>query len=347
MAFKTFYLEALKAHGFKPSTQQESVFEHFDALENYIQSRWFTRLIKAQEYGLYIWGDVGRGKSFLSELFLDYLKVPCQRFHLHSMMQSIEQHLSQNSQSKALQQWVKEHCKSSSIVLIDEFVVNDIATAMQLQRLLQVFAEQKIVLLMTSNFAPDDLYQGGLQRQRFLPTIQWLKAHFRVVHLGGEKDYRFEALLEYAEHEHNAESLEKLFHDLAPTHIQYQHPIKIAHRKIPTRALSDSVVWLDFDVLFGDGRSTKDYLEMAQLFQIVLVTDTPSPWTDEDNDVVRRFIHAIDAFYESQVKVIWQELLDDHYHGKKLQAEWVRAQSRLKLMHSKHYWAKPHLPQSC
>lgn len=339
MAFREFYLESLDKHQFKPSAQQEAVLLDFEAIAQSLKHSWLKRFFKANESGIYLWGAVGRGKSFLTELFLHYIQVPSLRFHLHTLMKELE---SLPAEKNKIDLWVDKISDETKVILIDEFVVNDIATAMQLKRILLGLTKKNILILITSNFSPNELYQGGLQRQRFLPTIAFINQHFRVKELKGEKDYRYEALKNYAHQTHHKESFEQLFKELAPTDILYQSPVTLDNRTLPSLAVSDSLIWFDFEILFGDGRSTRDYLDLAENFQILLISNLPKTLDDNKSDVARRLIHAIDAFYEAQLKVVWEDLIDDLYVGEKLAAEWARANSRLKLMQSKNYWENPH-----
>jgi cell division protein ZapE len=236
------------------------------------------------------------------------------------------------------------------VICFDEFFVTDIADAMILGTLLDALFRRGVTLVATSNIPPEDLYRGGLQRARFLPTIDLVKAHTEALQVDGGTDYRLRAL-EKAEIYHSPldddadTNLERWFTDIAPDEGSTGQAIEINGRDIRTRRRADGIAWFDFAELCDGPRSQDDYIELARAFQAVIVSAVPV--LDETRESqARRLIALVDEFYDRKVKLIVSAAapVDTLYRGSRLVREFERTRSRLLEMQSKAYLAAPHVP---
>lgn len=302
--------------------------------------------------GLYIWGDVGRGKSLLVNLFYDALPFEDKlRIHFHSFMQYVHEELKElGNRQDPLALVADGLSRDTRVICFDEFHVSDIADAMILGGLLESLFDRGVTLVATSNIAPDDLYKNGLQRARFLPAIELIKAHTDVVSLDGEVDYRLRAL-ERAEIYHSplddkAESaLRDAFQGLSPDHVAESPVIEIAGREVNAVRGAEGIAWFEFSELCETPRSAADYIEIARRFHTVLVSGVPL-LHDEKRDSALRFVHMVDALYEHRVNLIVsaESTPNSLYRGSALKVKMARAVSRLEEMQSREYLARQHAP---
>jgi len=302
--------------------------------------------------GLYMWGGVGRGKTFLMDLFYEALPFPGkQRMHFHRFMREVHRGLNkQSGAANPLRKVADEFAQRGRVLCFDEFFVSDIGDAMILGELLQELFARGLVLVATSNVVPVNLYENGLQRQRFLPAIDALVEHVEVLNVDGGIDHRLR-VLEQAEIYHvpldaaAEKSLAASFDQLAASEpITRQHMLEIEGRDVLAKACSEGVVWFDFVQLCDGPRSQNDYIELAKLFHTVLVSDVPR-FTSKTEDQARRFISLVDEFYDRGVKLIMSaaEPIAGLYQGERLAFEFERTQSRLLEMGSRDYLAREHL----
>jgi cell division protein ZapE len=302
--------------------------------------------------GLYLWGGVGRGKTYLMDLF--YQALPFRekmRTHFHRFMLEIHERRRQYPDtSDPLARIADDLARQVRVLCFDEFFVSDIGDAMILDRLLQGLLGHGVCLVTTSNLVPDQLYRDGLQRERFLPAIDRLKAHLQVLNVDGGTDYRLRSLEQLALFHHPdgpaAEALmDAAFNALAPEPGRANETLLVNGRPLHPRWVADGVVWFDFAALCDGPRSVADYIELAQTHHTVLLSAIPVLGRD-GNDPARRFVHLVDAFYDRNVKLIVSAAtgLDALYAGEKLRFEFERTRSRLLEMQSREYLARPHLP---
>ncbi len=302
--------------------------------------------------GLYFWGGVGRGKTYLVDCFYDCLPFEeKRRIHFHRFMHFVHDELKQLKNVTDPLQTVAERFASEVRVLVfDEFHVADITDAMLLGGLFQALFDRGVSLVATSNQPPDDLYAGGLQRQRFLPAIELIKLHTEVVNVDGGIDYRLRTL-ESAEIYHSPldqqaeDNLIYSFEHLTPDVGEQGVGLEVEGRVIPTVRLGDGVVWFEFEDLCGGPRSAADYIEIAREYQTVLISNVIA-MDDMKNDLARRLMTLIDEFYDRNVKVMIsaEVAVEQLYNGKKLSEPFKRTISRLQEMQSHEYLARPHLP---
>tara|TARA_R110002110_G_scaffold95455_1_gene246853 strand:- start:437093 stop:438229 length:1137 start_codon:yes stop_codon:yes gene_type:complete len=313
---------------------------------------WFKSAPQAVR-GLYLWGGVGRGKTYLMDLFYECLPEERKmRRHFHRFMLMVHRKLNQyKNQSDPLKKVAHEIAADIDIICFDEFSVNDIGDAMILARLLDALFTEGVCLIATSNIEPARLYENGLQRANFLPAIALLEQYTRVLNVDGGIDYRLRSL-EQAEIYHSPlgeaaeQSMLDSFRQLsAGLSTVAGGNIEIQAREIAVRYRAEDLVWFDFESICGGPRSSADYIEIAQLFHTVLISNIPQLDAYSD-DKARRFVNLVDEFYDHKVKLIISAAvpMQKLYQGSELQFVFQRTQSRLLEMQSHDYLALQHKP---
>ena len=301
--------------------------------------------------GLYMWGGVGRGKTYLMDAFYDALPFSRKRrTHFHRFMLDVHQRRNNHpDQRDPLLLVADEIADATRVLCFDEFYVSDIADAMILARLFEALYKRGITLVATSNVAPDLLYKDGLQRENFLPAIERLKQNCAVLNVDGGTDYRLRSLhgVELYLHPCDARAMAALaerFQALAPHGQCAKIDLKINDRMLSARAAGEGAVWFDFHELCDGPRSAADYIELARTYHTVILSYVPL-LTSDDNDSTRRFINMVDEFYDRGVKLLIaaEGPMQGLYLGTKLRFEFERTVSRLIEMQSQEYLAKPHL----
>lgn len=301
--------------------------------------------------GIYFWGGVGRGKTYLVDTFYESLPFENKmRIHFHRFMQRIHQELKQlTKQEDPLKLIAKKLAKETRIICFDEFFVSDITDAMILGTLIQELFSHGIVFVATSNIEPDGLYKNGLQRARFLPAIDLINQHTRVVNVDSGTDYRMRTL-EQAEIYHfpldkaAQENLDDYFDKLTPEKYKSNTSIDIEGRKISVMKKAEGVIMIEFLSLCDGPRSQTDYIEISREYQTVLLANVQQMDETKD-DIARRFIAMVDEFYERKVKLIISAEVDmeELYTTGRLSFEFRRCLSRLQEMQSRDYLSEPHL----
>ncbi len=302
--------------------------------------------------GIYLWGGVGRGKTYLVDTFCDCLPFERKlRVHFHRFMQRVHAELTGLEGTPDPLLVVADRLAAEARVLcFDEFFVSDITDAMILGGLMEALFERGVSLVATSNIIPDELYKDGLQRQRFLPAIALVKRHTEVLNVDAGVDYRLRAL-EKAELYHwpldeGAESsLKRSFDSLVPEPAKAWERVEINGRYLSSRYVADDVIWFEFSELCETPRSQNDYIELARIYHAVLLANVPR-MSRETDDAARRFINLVDEFYDRNVKlVISAEVpLLELYGGGALEFEFQRTCSRLQEMQSHEYLGRSHKP---
>ncbi len=301
--------------------------------------------------GLYLWGGVGRGKTRLMDLFHDCLPVEAKRrVHFHRFMQEIHGELRRLAGRRdPLQRLGAELARQLRVLCLDEMQVNDIADAMLMSGLLETLFRHGVTLVTTSNAPPDGLYRGGLQRQRFLPAVELLQRHCRVLELSGGVDHRLRQLAQGTVYRMptGAEAdtaLARHFDSLTAGATDRGEPVIVNDRPIPCVARDDGVLWLDFDMICNIPRSKNDYQELARSFHTVLLANL-RVLDDEQSDRVHRLVTLIDALYDRCCKLICSAdaAPADLYRGRDMAFDFRRAASRMVEMQTRGYLARPHL----
>ena len=301
--------------------------------------------------GLYLWGDVGRGKTYLMDLFHETLPVARKRrFHFHRFMHRVHADLRRlEGRANPLKAVAEGFAAQARVLCFDEFYVADIGDAMILGELLKHLFERRVTLVATSNVAPRRLYENGLQRRRFLPAIEMIERNTDVVHVGGDTDYRMQVLrrTDIYRTDGRTEDLLESFRALCHVDPAANKDLVVNDRKIRARYCAEDAVWFDFDALCGGPRSQNDYIELARLFSTVFVHGVPVFYAEADSEnAARRFISLVDEFYDRNVKVLFsaRASVDALYRGSLLTMEFERTRSRIVEMQSDAYLQRMHRP---
>lgn len=351
------YARDIDSNGFTPDPIQQQAIVSLQTLSDTLNqkgrsSRYvFARLLGGvrQVPGIYLWGSVGRGKTYLMDMFYDSLRdVSRQRVHYHKFMLDIHEQLRQLPRSpNPLTIIGKRIANRTRVLCLDEFHVHDVADAMILSGLLRTLFKFGMTLVATSNTRIDNLYHNGLQRERFLPAIDLLCDHMVQIDLHHGQDYRLLHLASEDSYlpvgEEAQRRLFARFQKLAAGDMDYDKPLTVSNREIRTLVLANGVVWFDFHELCDTPRAARDYLEIASLFHTVFVSDVPLLGEAQDS-AAKRFMHLVDALYDHRVKLVISasqpaELI---YQGRLLRGEFDRTVSRLIEMASRDYLALPH-----
>lgn len=357
------YQEDLKRPDFFRDAAQENAVKHLQRLYDDLiaeapkQSRLSIMLGRKNIQpikGLYFWGGVGRGKTYLVDTFFDSLPFEQKmRTHFHRFMKRVHDELrSLAGEKNPLVIVAKRFADEARVICFDEFFVSDITDAMILAGLLEELFRNGVTLVATSNIVPDGLYKDGLQRARFLPAIALLKEYTEVVNVDSGIDYRLRAL-EQAELYHWPLSdevdakLEQSFRSLLLENckILENEPLMVENREIIARKVGNDVAWFDFRAICDGPRSQNDYIELGKIYSAVILSNVEQMGT-KNEDVARRFINLVDEFYDRNVKLIVsaEVELKDLYTGNRLQFEFQRTLSRLLEMQSHEFLARPHKP---
>jgi cell division protein ZapE len=299
--------------------------------------------------GVWFWGGVGRGKSFLMDCF--FAAVPYERkrrVHFHAFMREV--HLSlqaHRNESDPLLKVAARIARETRLMCFDEFHVSDIADAMMLGRLMQALFDAGVVFCITSNYPPDGLYPNGLQRELFLPTIELLKQKLDVIEIDAGIDYRLRALEQaqvfIATDDAAADAtIERTFHTIAGG-AGHTTPVEVLGRTLPVVHRAPGVIWFDFATLCGGPRSQNDYLWLANRHHTVLLSKVPKMSADMAS-AARRFTWLVDVLYDHRVKLIISAACPaEALYTEGVQAEeFKRTVSRLIEMRSLEYLASPH-----
>jgi cell division protein ZapE len=352
---RQLYEQTLAARGYRSDSAQLRALDSLERCEQEWadykarRSNALTKLIARPPIprGVYLWGGVGRGKSFLMDCFFSALPLQRKtRLHFHEFMREVHRELTEmQGTSDPLQHLGETISRRFRLICLDEFHVADITDAMILHRLLESLFEHRVSIVTTSNFPPDGLYPNGLHRERMLPAIELLKEHLEIVNVDGPKDYR-QATLQEVELYHTPlgpqadAAMNEAFERLAEA--KDESPIlKIEHREIRARRRAGGVVWFDFRELCGGPRSQNDYLELATQFHTLLLSNVPemSPRLASE---ARRFTWLVDVLYDRRVKLILSAAVEPEalYTEGALVHEFPRTVSRLREMRSAEFLAE-------
>ena len=359
------YEQAAAAAGFSTDPAQLAALGHLSRLRDELlraERRSMTaRLLSrfsgrpghgAAVRGVYLWGSVGRGKTWLMDLFFDSLPFAVKRrSHFHRFMQGVHQGLrSHRDEIDPLAAVAADVAAEARVVCFDELFVSDIADAMILGTLFGHLVDRGVTLVFTSNVPPSGLYRDGLQRQRFLPAIALLERHTEVVCVDGATDYRLRQLTQapiylQAGSAQAVLDLVAIFEDLADGPGTIGGEVEISGRAIPVTRGSENVVWFDFAALCEGPRGKDDYVEIAREYQSVIVSGVPV-FSEQREDAARRFIALVDEFYDRRVKLVLsaEAAPTQLYQGTRLRFEFERTASRLIEMQTEEYLATEHRP---
>lgn len=350
--------QAASAHGYQLDAAQLRACNELERLYTQLtdrerNGRSLLRLFRRERppRGVYFWGGVGRGKTFLMDVFFTAIPLPRKRrVHFHRFMQDIHQRLrALQGQANPLRIVGRELAGHSQLLCVDEFHVTDIGDAMIMRNLLEALFDNQVVLVTTANWSPDRLYEHGLQRAQFVPAIELIKQRMSIVNIESGTDYRLLMLEKggvfHAPADPRAEAaMLQTFADVAGDPGEVAVQIEVEDRVIPTLRLSEGVAWFDFGAICDGPRGQADYIELSRRFHTVLVSQVPC--FDRGNDNARRrFTWLVDEFYDRRVKLVISaeadvtSLFTQALGG----PEKERTESRLIEMQTRRYLSQPHL----
>ena len=292
---------------------------------------------------LYLWGPVGRGKTMLLQGLQDSYFPQAGQFHFIEFMQLIHKKLSEFSgNSDPILKVVKSLSNDFKIIFIDEFQIEDIADAMIIGTLIEALSQKGTRMFISSNSHPDDLYKDGLQRAKFLQTIDFINKNFFIHHLLGSEDYRLKEIAKFDSSAKDGNSFGGVKDFLQRTFnqdITYTTEFLANDRKFNCLGCSDKALWLSFEDFFSSPCSSKDFIEIVKTFEWVFINNFHA-CNDDHLDKVRRFISFIDIAYQEKQKLKCfydPNLMINLYSGDQLRHLWVRTESRLHQIASKKY----------
>jgi cell division protein ZapE len=351
---RALYEATLQQRGYATDAAQQRAIDALERCENEWadykarRSNAVTKLLVRPPIprGVYMWGGVGRGKSFLMDCFFQSVPLTRKtRLHFHEFMREVHRELQDlKGTPNPLQELGARIARRFRLICFDEFHVSDVTDAMILHRLLEAMFAHRVSIVTTSNFHPDGLYPNGLHRDRILPAIALLKDKLEVINVDAGTDYRSRAM-QHVKRYHcplgaEAEAaLAKAFDEIAEA--RDEDPVlHIEQREITARRKAGGVVWFDFKWLCGGPRSQNDYLEIASRFHTLILSNVPqmSPRLASE---ARRFTLLVDVLYDRRVKLIIsaEVLAEQLYTEGPLAHEFLRTVSRLMEMQSAEFLA--------
>jgi cell division protein ZapE len=357
------YQEGVAAHRWESDPAQQAILPEFDRMHAALSAQrdngggLFGRLKSllgnepvAAVPGLYLWGSVGRGKTFLMDLFVASLPQGIAlRRHYHRFMGEVHESMRALGERQNplvdVAAGLADRCR---VLCLDEFLVNDIGDAMILSGLLDALFERGVTLITTSNTAPANLYKDGLQRARFLPAIAAIEKNCHVVKMASSRDWRLRALAQAPVYltppgaeAHRA--LERIFASQASGTVEQDGAIRINGRDIAFRKRAEHILWFDFAALCEGPRAVADYIALAKAGPAIIVANVPQ-FTIYSEDSAKRFVQLVDEFYDRRVKLVLSAAapITELYDGERLRAEFGRTESRLIEMQSEDYLAQEH-----
>jgi cell division protein ZapE len=354
------YEEQRQARGFAVDAAQLAALARLEELRTRLcvptpTRSWLGKLLGTRpppERGLYLWGGVGRGKTWLMDLFCESLPQGSgRRLHFHRFMHEVHAELhTLREQRSPLAQVATRIGGGLRVLCLDELFVTDIADAMILGGLFASLLANGVTLVATSNVPPRELYKDGLQRRRFEPAIALLEENLEVLQVAGPTDYRLRQLTQAGTYLSAAApaaraQLGTLFAELGGVHAQQGGTLEIEARPIPVVRLTHGAVWFEFQHLCAGARSQEDYIEIAREFHTVFLSNVPVLGSEQENEA-RRLIALVDELYDHNVKLVVSAAAPPAqlYQGRRLREPFARTASRLIEMQSAEYLAREHRP---
>ena len=355
------YTQALMSGEFQPDEDQALAVDLLETLWQDLMQRYedangglrgAVRLRRSKPpKGVYMWGGVGRGKTWMMDMFFDSLSFRRKmRLHFHHFMKRVHAELAQISgEANPLEKVADSIYKDAVVICFDEFFVSHVSDAMILGDLFSKLFDRGVTLVATSNVDPDLLYADGLHRDRFMGVIEMLKSRTQVVNIDAGLDYRLRVLKQAQRYVHPlgtqaTEWVMERFNALTNVHERTTEAFTIGGREVQPKKRSENVLWCSFRELCIKARSASDYIEIGARFETVIISDVPE-LTDEMTDPTRRLIYLVDEFYDQRVNLLIsaEQTILELYDGRKLRFEIERTRSRLLEMQSLYYMESAHL----
>jgi cell division protein ZapE len=363
LKLRELYQRELAAHGYAPDAAQSAAIERLEALRTRLLAEpargyWRGMLARLKprragghdNRGLYLWGGVGRGKTWLMDLFYDSLPLRARRrTHFHHFMRDVHEQLRRiGARREPLELLARRIARHTRVLCLDELYVEDIVDAMLLGGLLEALLRHDVLLVITSNLPPHELYRNGLQRSRFLPAIALIERELEVLAVDGGVDFRLRQLqrrpIYLDSHAAGAGvQLQSVFDELAGDHGARDTELRVCGRRLRAWRRRGDVVWFSFAALCEQPFGANDYADIAREFSTLLLSDVPAFTVPEQDDAARRFIALIDEFYDQGVKLVVSAAAApaDLYRGELLALQFRRTASRLIEMQTESYLARP------
>ena len=351
------YTQAIESGQFMPDEAHAQAVQELDRVWTELFTRYKSTKTAFRRFrrqtspkGVYMWGGVGRGKTWLMDQFYD--SIPFRRktrLHFHHFMQQVHKELNKLSgQRNPLELVADQIYKNAVVICFDEFFVSNVTDAMILSDLFQKLFERGVTLVATSNIAPEGLYKNGIHRDRFLPTIALVQQHCAVLNVDAGVDYRLRVLkqaqlFKYPLTDDAHAWMNERFQALTHTQMPCNTSIIINSRVVETLGHTEDVLWCEFSELCFKPRSPADFIEIANIYNTVLVSNVPH-LTDFLSEGTRRFIYLVDEFYDRGVKLLLtsEDSIVELYQGERLAFEIERTRSRLLEMQSDEYLHSEH-----
>ena len=338
-------IDELKNQGAEPDLNQIKLINALSDIK-FFKKFSLNRFFLKESFGIYIWGDVGRGKTLISKTYLKLKgRNDSKSFHYIELMDFIHQELVLNSGHKdPLKKVATKLTKNTSIIFIDEFQVEDVADAMIIGDLLQMVIETHTKLMITSNSHPKNLYREGLQREKFIKSFDKVLTKIKIFNLEGEIDYRTRNIIEFQNNKKfnviDDNQIFKFIEKNFSVENLKTNKIKINGREFSCKHVSKNILWIEFNKFFKEPTHSKDYKYISNKFDWIFISNFIST-DDEQIDIIRRFISFIDIAYANKTKIkFFFNNFDKNkiYLGNKINNLWLRCNSRLVEMQNKEYF---------
>jgi len=359
MRVTELYQASLEKKGYQSDAAQRAAIQRLQQCQDEWEQRsvksggFFSKLLNSQPQvapkGVYFWGGVGRGKSFIMDCFFDAINIEKKtRLHFHEFMREVHRELQDlRGQADPLDHLGKKIGQRYELICFDEFHVSDVADAMILYRLLDALFKNNVQFIMTSNYRPDLLYPDGLHRDRVLPAIRLLEQKLDVLNIDAGVDYRKVVMDQVRAYitpmgPEVDQEVETVFGQLAGAHTDESTDLLIENRVIKCIRRAGGIAWFDFEELCAGPRSQNDYLEIAATFHTVILTGVPK-MSPRMSSEARRFTWLIDVFYDHKLKLIMTAEVEADllYVEGQMSGEFHRTVSRIIEMQSKEYLHAP------
>ena len=338
-------IDELKNQGAEPDLNQIKLINALSDIK-FFKKFSLNKFFLKESFGIYIWGDVGRGKTLISKTYLKLKRRnDSKSFHYIELMDFIHQELVLNSGHKnPLKKVATKLTKNTSIIFIDEFQVEDVADAMIIGDLLQMVIETHTKLMITSNSHPKNLYREGLQREKFIKSFDKVLTKIKIFNLEGEIDYRTRNIIEFQNNKKfnviDDNQIFKFIEKNFSVENLKTNKIKINGREFSCKHVSKNILWIEFNKFFKEPTHSKDYKYISIKFDWIFISNFIST-DDEQIDIIRRFISFIDIAYANKTKIkFFFNNFDKNkiYLGNKINNLWLRCNSRLVEMQNKEYF---------